>query len=96
MTQQKDAIEKLIKADEDGRNAYSLAEKMQKEHAISQMKEELILTFSQTKMDEDDVRRDLWSKMQVIEWYSACLTDIINTGKFASDTLEHSKTNIQD
>lgn len=91
-----DPVAVLIKAEEDGRAAYSLQEKLINEAAISQMKAELILTFSQTKLDEDDIRRDLWSKMQVIEWYNACLTDIINNGKFASDTLEHSKTNIKE
>ena len=86
----------LIKAEEAGRVAYSLQEKLLNESIISQMKDELMLTFAKTKLEEDDLRRDLWQKYYIIEWYNEVLTDTIIGGKIASDELEFSKTNIKD
>jgi len=96
MSNKKDPIAVLIKAEEEGRIAYSLQEKLLNETVISKMKEELMLTFAETKLEDDDLRRDLWQKYFVIQWYNDCLTDIIDSGKIAEDNLEYSKTNIQD
>ena len=67
MSNKKDPIAVLIKAEEEGRIAYSLQEKLLNETVISKMKEELMLTFAETKLEDDDLRRDLWQKYFVIQ-----------------------------
>lgn len=81
----KDKLEQLYK---DGRDAYTLQEKMQAEKAFIQMKANLMLRFENTDFKDDEERREVWREMQILAKFEQSLNEIINTGKIAQEELK--------
>lgn len=81
----KDKLEQLYK---DGRDAYTLQEKMQAEKAFIQMKANLMLRFENTGFKDDEERREVWREMQILAKFEQSLNEIINTGKIAQEELK--------
>lgn len=80
--------DKLVQDFENGKTAYSLKEKLLKDTAIIQMKADLMQKFETTGFKEDDERREIWRKQQVIAWFDDILTQIINNGTIAEAELK--------
>jgi hypothetical protein len=79
---------RLVQEYEEGRTAYTLKEKALKDKCFLEMRADLMLKFQQTTFREDDVRTEIWRKMQAIEWLDGKLTDLINNGTIAEDDLK--------
>lgn len=80
--------EQLIDAFDNGRNAYTLQEKLITEQAFVEMKAELMFKFENTGFKDDDERREVWRKLQTIAWFDGILTEIVNNGKIAEKELK--------
>lgn len=81
-------IKDLELAYDNGRNAYTLQEKLMAETAFIQLKGDLMMKFESTSFKEDEERREIWRKMQVIGWFEQTLNEIINDGKIAEKELK--------
>lgn len=77
----------LVDEMQQGRDAYTLKEKLMKESLFIEMRAELMRRFEKTSFKEKEEREEIWRKMHTIAWFDNNLTQLIDNGRLAEDEL---------